>query len=928
MLLIDIGNTLRTGSRTGIQRVVRELGYGLKTADPGGTRLIAFDLGRDGYVELADPEPLRSEVALDAIPAASKRAFDFGTLAAGDVFFEIDAGWNEPLDRGSLFRLLKRRGVIIVLLNHDVIPLIHPEVCHPNTIVAFADCIADHMQYADYALTTSAGVDRDLRATVQQFLGRSISTRIIGLGADFGREPAIGGPMPGEDRATFEAAFPELSGLRFLLSVGTIEPRKNHQLLLDAFDRLEPRDAAVVIVGRRGWQSEEMLDRYQARPDYGKRLFWYKAIDDDRLLGLYRHCHAAVMTSVYEGYGLPAVEALQQGCATVCSDAGALAQVTQGAAALFPSRDEDALFTVLDRLYRDEAYRQRLRGQARAFVAPSWGETSARVRSVLDEVTSGAGHDFGAPLRQMVFLATHPEMLDLSLRSVRGNLPFIDRIVVLTKGAVKEAIGAVAARHYPQSIVLSDEDVLGSQPVTSEHTPRNTWLRKLLYRQPCIEANFVASDEDYFALAPLTADYFRQGSVHVGRYFLEDMGTWLAGSPNPTSYDGGVRNAWRVLRQAGYPARGCASHVPQIVNKSLVNQIYDRFMVDTDHAWLDEWSLYFNVAAQLYPKHFAFAPYAALGWPMHMGDWLPQVAPEDPVFENYYPESYVADGMFVGLDPLGDLAAKTERTFAALAQARRVESGQGQLVLSVSSAGLTFAGGPVVAGKGNVRRILLINRDAEGVRGRLNYFLAEESGVPLRGETVRLGEVCWLPLLPPDKPGRYRLHFFLTLPSGTRLETNATLEVIADVPGGGVVVREAPHGSDLYRGSLALREAVLRAPLGLTLTEEELAQDATRAHFCAVADGAVIGSASLHPIDGETLQLRQMAVAEARRGEAIGARLLAFAEGWARAQGFRRILLHARMGADGFYAKFGYAAQGEPFDENTIPHIKMTKRLA
>ena len=88
----------------------------------------------------------------------------------------------------------------------------------------------------------------------------------------------------------------------------------------------------------------------------------------------------------------------------------------------------------------------------------------------------------------------------------------------------------------------------------------------------------------------------------------------------------------------------------------------------------------------------------------------------------------------------------------------------------------------------------------------------------------------------------------------------------------------------------------------------------------------MIGSVSLHPIDGDTLQLRQMAVAEARRA-AIGARLLALAEDWARTHGFRHVLLHARLGADGFYAKFGYSAEGEPFDENTIPHIMMTKRL-
>jgi predicted GNAT family N-acyltransferase len=89
-----------------------------------------------------------------------------------------------------------------------------------------------------------------------------------------------------------------------------------------------------------------------------------------------------------------------------------------------------------------------------------------------------------------------------------------------------------------------------------------------------------------------------------------------------------------------------------------------------------------------------------------------------------------------------------------------------------------------------------------------------------------------------------------------------------------------------------------------------------------------LGSVSLKPLDSETLQLRQMAVAEDRRRERIGARLLARAEEWARGEGYRLIVLNARLGAEGFYARFGYLAQGEPFEENTVPHIRMTKRLA
>jgi predicted N-acetyltransferase YhbS len=141
-------------------------------------------------------------------------------------------------------------------------------------------------------------------------------------------------------------------------------------------------------------------------------------------------------------------------------------------------------------------------------------------------------------------------------------------------------------------------------------------------------------------------------------------------------------------------------------------------------------------------------------------------------------------------------------------------------------------------------------------------------------------------------------------------------------------VVEAPFGSDLYRQALGLREAILRKPLGLSVTAEERADDALRRHFCARSHGAVVGSVSLRPLDGETIQLRQMAVAEDRRRERIGAQLLACAEDWARGEGYRLMVLNARLGAEGFYARFGYQAEGEPFDENTVAHIRMTKPLA
>jgi predicted GNAT family N-acyltransferase len=142
-----------------------------------------------------------------------------------------------------------------------------------------------------------------------------------------------------------------------------------------------------------------------------------------------------------------------------------------------------------------------------------------------------------------------------------------------------------------------------------------------------------------------------------------------------------------------------------------------------------------------------------------------------------------------------------------------------------------------------------------------------------------------------------------------------------------VLIFEAPLCSELYVQALRLREAILRKPLGLTVTHEELFDDAMRQHFCAVSYGAVVGTVSLRPLDETTLHLKQMAVAEARRQQRIGAQLLAHAEGWAAEAGFRLMVLHARIGAEGFYLRFGYALEGEPFEENTIPHIRMVKWL-
>jgi hypothetical protein len=243
-----------------------------------------------------------------------------------------------------------------------------------------------------------------------------------------------------------------------------------------------------------------------------------------------------------------------------------LPEIAAGHAVFFRRGDGEALSAILDKLYGDPDYYARLKASGKSFRPTSWQEAGRSVAAALTDIASGASHDFGTALRHMVFLSVHPERLDLALQSVRENLKFIDRIVVLTNPEASEAIAAVAARHFPQAVILTD-DVVAGAGLPADHQARNTWLRKRLYAQPAIEANFLAADEDSLALRPLDRAYYQSGAAHSGYYFQEDMATWLAGSPAPTSFDRGLRNTWRALSEAAYPTRAYASHMPQIVKQ-------------------------------------------------------------------------------------------------------------------------------------------------------------------------------------------------------------------------------------------------------------------------------------------------------------------------------------------------------------------------
>jgi ribosomal protein S18 acetylase RimI-like enzyme len=126
---------------------------------------------------------------------------------------------------------------------------------------------------------------------------------------------------------------------------------------------------------------------------------------------------------------------------------------------------------------------------------------------------------------------------------------------------------------------------------------------------------------------------------------------------------------------------------------------------------------------------------------------------------------------------------------------------------------------------------------------------------------------------------------------------------------------------------LQLRDAVLRKPLGLSFSAEELEQEKNNLLIAAYEDKQMLGCCMLVEEEPETVRLRQMAVINDLQGKGIGKALMVFAENLARDRGYKRITMHARKNAIGFYEKMGYKIKGKEFKELTISHYVMEKEL-
>jgi len=140
-----------------------------------------------------------------------------------------------------------------------------------------------------------------------------------------------------------------------------------------------------------------------------------------------------------------------------------------------------------------------------------------------------------------------------------------------------------------------------------------------------------------------------------------------------------------------------------------------------------------------------------------------------------------------------------------------------------------------------------------------------------------------------------------------------------------IEIKQIAFGDEDYKKEIELRYKVLRQPLGLNYTQEQLDAEKDEFHFASFDGEKLVGCLLMKAIDTKEIKMRQVAVDELYQGKGVDKALVLFSEKFASENGFSLITLHARKTAIPFYEKLGYQVVGEEFLEVAQPHFKMKK---
>lgn len=325
-LLVDVTQTWYADVGTGIQRVVNQT-----VAQMRQQYQCLPILDQDGRL-------VTGECFYARLEGAAEKGKNLIRFIRGDKLLLLDSSWSYYRDFARFLRAARKAGVYTVAVIYDLVPIRYPEyTASPAFIDTFIKWHKLILQEADAIACISCATAADVAAwcreqNVQRRQTLPIYTFRMGVES--------WGGSAGARRSICNF----VQGGRTFLMVGTVEPRKGHLVALAALRSLlrNGKNIRLLILGHNGWKNEDIRQEILS-PSLAHNVLWIQDAADEELVWSYRHADALLAASYAEGYGLPLLEALQEGLPVIASDIPIFREVTKNAADFFPVGDSTAL---------------------------------------------------------------------------------------------------------------------------------------------------------------------------------------------------------------------------------------------------------------------------------------------------------------------------------------------------------------------------------------------------------------------------------------------------------------------------------------------------------------------------------------------------------------------------------------------------------
>jgi glycosyltransferase involved in cell wall biosynthesis len=301
-------------------------------------------------------------------------------LGADHYLLHASSDWPAPVIAHTIER--KRAGLQVAFISYDTIPLMFPHFYTAKSSARFRSMFHATMPVADLVMVTAHQVASDIRDYCARNDLPVPGIRVFRPGAD----------LIIDDQAGQTELPPGVEPGKYAIFVSTVEPRKGHALLFRVWKRLvaagvqQATGFKLVLVGRRGWLTDDLVAEIEGDPTFGSSLLLYSGVADNLLSSLYSNAAFGLYPSLYEGYGLPVVELFKYGKAVIASSGGALREVVADFSPSLDPRDEDVWFETMRDWMEDPSARAPFEAAVRQrFSHPTWDEASATFFEILQE---------------------------------------------------------------------------------------------------------------------------------------------------------------------------------------------------------------------------------------------------------------------------------------------------------------------------------------------------------------------------------------------------------------------------------------------------------------------------------------------------------------------------------------------------------------